>query len=100
MYHLKFILLIGLTIFSCQNAKQKYLEAGSYRGLINVANDKALAFNFMVTDSTHLEVYNANEVQDIPYNPHRWGEEAETCCVQNFLPVVSCLFWSFPLSPV
>ena len=62
MYHLKFILLIGLTIFSCQNAKQKYLEAGPYRGLINVANDKALAFNFMVTDSTHLEVYNANEV--------------------------------------
>ena len=47
---------------SCQNAKQKYLEDGSYRGLINVTNDKALAFNFMVTDSTHLEVYNANEV--------------------------------------
>lgn len=38
------------------------METGPYRGLIEVTNDKALAFNFKVKDATHLEVYNANEI--------------------------------------
>ena len=58
----KSILLISLTILSCQNSKQTKLETGPYRGLINVADNKVLAFNFKVTDTTHLEVYNANEI--------------------------------------
>lgn len=62
MPYLKSLVIIGLTVLSCQNASQKTLKSGAYRGLINVANDKALAFNFNVTDATHLEVYNASEI--------------------------------------
>ena len=59
---LKSLIFISLIILSCQNTKQINLETGPYRGLIKVTNDKALAFNFKVTDATHLEVYNANEI--------------------------------------
>lgn len=59
---LKSLIFISLIILSCQNTKQINLETGPYRGLIEVTNDKALAFNFKVKDATHLEVYNANEI--------------------------------------
>ena len=59
---LKSLIFIGLIILSCQNTKQINLETGPYRGLIKVTNDKVLAFNFKVTNATHLEVYNANEI--------------------------------------
>ena len=58
---LKSLIFISLIILSCQNTKQINLETGPYRGLIKVTNDKVLAFNFKVTNATHLEVYNANE---------------------------------------
>ena len=59
---LKSLIFISLIILSCQNTKQINLETGPYRGLIKVTNDKVLAFNFKVTNATHLEVYNANEI--------------------------------------
>lgn len=62
MPYLKSLVIIGLTVLSCQKTTRKTLKLGAYRGLINVTSDKALAFNFNVIDATHLEVYNASEI--------------------------------------
>lgn len=55
--------LIILTIFSCNDeVKNKYLEIGTYRAILEVQDNEELPFIFEVESKDKLKIYNAEEV--------------------------------------
>ena len=56
------LLLIAITLSSCDKNKTEFLTFGNYRGELKVSDTTFLPFTFKVKDANTLEIYNAEEV--------------------------------------
>lgn len=61
----RLLIMLFLTIFSCQENEVKTLEIGTYRGSLIAQDNQLVPFIFEVTSETTLKIFNADEVIEV-----------------------------------
>lgn len=61
----RLLIMLFLTIFSCQENEVKTLEIGTYRGSLIAQDNQLVPFIFEVTSETTLKIFNAEEVIEV-----------------------------------
>lgn len=61
----RLLIMLYLTIFSCQENEVKTLEIGTYRGSLIAQDNQLVPFIFEVTSETTLKIFNAEEVIEV-----------------------------------
>ncbi len=59
------LLLIAISLFSCDKNDTEFLTFGTYRAELTVSDTEKLPFTFKVKDANTLEIYNAEEVIEV-----------------------------------
>ncbi|WGD34198.1 TlpA disulfide reductase family protein [Olleya sp. YS] len=59
------LLIVAITLVSCDNNKTEFLTYGTYRAELQVNDTLQLPFIFKVKDANTLEIYNAEEVIEV-----------------------------------
>jgi thiol-disulfide isomerase/thioredoxin len=59
------MIILFLSILSCQEKVEKTLEIGTYRGRLIAQDHQSIPFIFEVTSETTLKIYNADEVIEV-----------------------------------
>jgi thiol-disulfide isomerase/thioredoxin len=59
------LIILFLSIISCQEKEVETLEIGTYRGNLIAQDNQAMPFIFEVTSETTLKIYNAEEVIEV-----------------------------------
>lgn len=61
----RLLIMLFLTIFSCQENEVKTLEIGTFRGSLIAQDNQLVPFIFEVTSETTLKIFNADEVIEV-----------------------------------